>query len=90
MPNSSQAPDNGLISAYRLDGSGGGTALDWRDIQAPPPSDGVTWIHLDLGHPGTVEFVREQSGLDEVEADVLLAERTRPRMVPFGDALVVI
>ena len=90
MSNSAQAPGNGLIWAYRLDGSGGGTALDWEDIQASPPSDGVTWIHLDLSAPGSVEFVREQSGLDEVEADVLLAERTRPRMVPFDDALVVI
>jgi len=90
MTESEHAPTHGLICAYRLDGAGGGTPLDWPDIEASSRSDGVTWIHLDLLDPNATSFVRERSGLDESAADVLLAEHTRPRLVPFDDTLIVI
>jgi len=90
MTESEQLPTRGLVYAYRLDGAGGGTPLDWPAIETPSQPDGVTWLHLDLPDPNTTDFVRERSGLDEAAADVLLAEHTRPRLVPFDDAVVLI
>lgn len=90
MSESDHATNRGLICAYRLDGAGGGTPLAWPDVETSPLSDSVTWIHLDLLEPSTTRFVRERSGLDQSAADVLLAEHTRPRLVPFDDSLVVI
>jgi zinc transporter len=90
MSESMQGTDKGLICAYRLDGTGGGTPLDWSDLEGPPAPGALTWIHLDLLDPGTAAFVRERSGLEESAADILLAEHTRPRVVFFGDALAII
>jgi zinc transporter len=79
-----------LIYGFDLDGKGGGTQLGWSDIQGPPTSGGLTWIHLDLAAPETSAYVRARSGLEEEAADVLLAEHTRPRIVQFDDGVVVI
>jgi zinc transporter len=43
-----------------------------------------------LNSPGTAAFLRGHSGLEEDAADILLAEHTRPRMVPFDEGAVVI
>jgi len=90
MTHSDGSSGQALIYAFRLDGKGGGTPLDWDKIQTPLPADGVIWIHLELSAPETATFIRERSGLDETAADVLLAEHTRPRLVQFDDGAVVI
>ncbi len=90
MTQNEQTPNRGLVCAYHLDGTGGGTPLDWSDIETGSPFDGVTWLHLDLPDPNSADFVRKRSGLDETAVDALLAEHTRPRLVPFDDAVVVI
>ncbi len=89
MTNPNQTTERGLVCAFRLDGQGGGTALDWDGIRSTPRSEGPTWIHLDLPHPNTGAFVREESGLDEAVADALLAEHTRPRLLAFDNGLLV-
>ncbi len=89
MTNTNRTTERGLICAFRLDGQGGGTPLDWDGIRSTPRSDGLTWIHLDLPDPHTGAFVRAQSGLDETVADALLAEHTRPRLLAFDDGVLV-
>lgn len=90
MTETNRATEQGLIYACRLDGEGGGTRLDWAGIRESLQGEALVWIHLDLGDFRTGAFVRAESGLDEAAADVLLAEHTRPRVVPFDDGLVVI
>ena len=80
----------GLICAYRLDGQGGAIPLDGSALRNRPSAAGVTWIHLDLASAEAARFVREVSGLEEAAADMLLAEHTRPRLVQFDEALLVI
>lgn len=81
----------GLVAAFRLDGRGGGTALDWAGIRAWTPAGGPLWVHLDYTHPEAVRWLRESSGLDESVALALLAEETRPRsVVTHGGLLVVL
>ena len=38
----------GLISAFRLDGKGGGAPLTWEQIRAHRPEEGPVWIQLNL------------------------------------------
>lgn len=82
-----QTPD-GLISAYLLDGKGGGRSLDWAAINAWKPADGVLWVHLDYQHPNSDTWLTEASGLDAMIIEALMAEETRPRSVVYHEGLL--
>jgi len=75
--------------AYRLDGQGGACPLE-----APAPLDwgpdqGVLWLHFDYTNPEAQRWLMEDSGLDPIAVEALLAEETRPRAVFLGDTLVI-
>ena len=82
--------DNGLIWAYLLDGRGGGRQVGWDEVRSWRPGSAPLWVHLDRSHPESGRWLREQSGLDALICEALLAEETRPRSVPAGDGLLVI
>jgi zinc transporter len=71
--------DYGLVAAYCLDGQGGGEQLDWQAVQHWQPADGLLWVHLQRDTTEAKQWLYEQSGLDVLVADALLAEETRPR-----------
>jgi len=71
--------DAGLLFAYILDGKGGGTSQDWKQIKKWQPEQGVLWTHLEYSNPEIQEWILKHSGLDEVIAEALIAEETRPR-----------
>jgi len=83
------ADSDGLISAYRLDGNGRGEALDWAGVGAWKPGDGVLWVHLDRSVKEVLDWLGNESGLDPLVVDALLAEDTRPRSAFFGDGVLV-
>ncbi len=80
---------NGLIFACRLDGEGGARQFDSPQQALAADGAGPCWIHLDYSHPESELWLREQSGLDEMVADALLAEETRPRVVPYRDGTLI-
>ncbi len=82
--------ENGLLSAYVLDGEGAGREISWDGIRSWEPSKGTLWIHLDRSDPGSSRWLREESGLDLLICEALLAEETRPRTVTSGEGLIVI
>jgi zinc transporter len=80
-------PDGGLILATRLPGAQGdlgGNRRGWSELAAPaePPP---LWVHLDHTRPRAQVWLREESGLDPIVAEALLAEETRPRVQEFGE-----
>jgi zinc transporter len=81
---------SGLLSAYVLDGKGAGQEVSWDGIRSWQPSSGTLWIHLDRSDPESSRWLREDSGLDALTCEALLAEETRPRCVASGDGLIVI
>ncbi len=82
-------PD-GLLSAFVLDGNGGGRALDWNGIRHWNTADGVLWVHLDRTGTLARQWVIDHELIDRVSAETLLRrEGNRPRVVRVGDALVV-
>ena len=80
-----------LIHAFILDGKGGGQSIDKESISTWTPEKGVLWLHFDYSAPQTREWILKESGLDEVSADALLSEETRPRTtVVDGAALLAL
>ncbi len=82
-------PRDGLIEAYLLDRTGGGRRIGWDRIRAWKPEEGIVWIHLDYTDPGGRRWITQQSGVDEIVAETLIAEETRPRSLSIGNGLLI-
>jgi zinc transporter len=81
--------NDGLLAAYILDGKGGGQRVRWREIQGWEPTAGLLWVHLDFTVPEAQRWIKEESQLEEVVGDAMLAEESRPRITAFDDGLLV-
>ena len=81
---------NGLICAYLLDGKGGAKEVDWDFIRSWNPQDGFLWIHLEREHPESRRWLYEESNLEELTCEALLAEEIRPRSTLIYNKLLVI
>lgn len=80
---------SGLLFAFDIEPSGRGTELGWDDLDSPIEG-GYRWIHLELEAERAQAWLRERSGLDELQCEALLADETRPRSTPMGDGLLLI
>lgn len=80
---------SGLITAYLLDGKGGGKHIVWQDIKKWTEEDGLLWVHLDYTYPDSEKWLREQSGLDELIVTALMSDDPRPRSTIMNDGLLV-
>ena len=84
------AKADGLIGAYLLR-EGGGMALDgWQAVRDWQPGHGVLWVHLPVDSPEAKRWLEEQSGLEELEVEALLAEETRPRVAAWEHTMLVL
>ncbi len=81
---------DGLVCSYVLDGAGSGRDLDMDGVREWAVGDGFLWVHLDRSAADAQAWLREESGLDELVCEALLAEDTRPRSAVFEDGMVVI
>ena len=81
---------DGLVFAYRLDGKGGGAEVGWDEIERWEPSEGLLWIHLDFTDPRGQRWLEEESGVDPVICEALIADESRPRTVTTRDGMLVI
>ena len=81
--------DSGLLYAYLLDGQGGGEKIDWDRIIKWTPSEGVLWMHLEYSNPRVQQWLLTESGLNDVTAEALLAEETRPRSMLSAQGLLL-
>jgi zinc transporter len=80
---------NGLISAVLLDGNGSGKELNWGQINQWQPEQGLIWIHLDFTSEQAQSWLMNDSGLDPLVADALIADETRPRCSSVNDGLFI-
>jgi len=79
----------GLIHAYLLDGTGGGRRLDMVDIEAWTREQGVLWAHFDYTSEDARQWLQNSAGLQDLVADALLVEETRPRATSIDDGLLI-
>lgn len=81
--------NDGLIAAYVLDGKGGGQRVGWEEIREWTPAVGLLWLHLNFEAPKAQRWIREESQLEDVVGDALLAEESRPRITTFDDGVLI-
>ncbi len=82
--------EGGLLKAYILDGSGGGTRIGWQEVDEWKAEDGMLlWLHLDYSHPFVRQWLKGRKGLDYLVVENLLAEDSRPRSTPFHTGLLM-
>lgn len=77
------------LHALLLDGKGGARDLDADQINNWQPEQGIAWLHLDYTDAKQAQWLREQSGLNELVCEALLTENTRPRTTQVGDGLLI-
>jgi zinc transporter len=83
-------PSSQVLSAFVLDGQGGGRAIDAGGTARWKPGEGVLWVVADRTHEGTGVWLRETMGVSEVTCEALLAEDTRPRCLHSQGGLLII
>ncbi|MCB1830373.1 MAG: zinc transporter ZntB [Chromatiaceae bacterium] len=81
--------NDGLLNAYLLDGKGGGRQMEWSDIRNWTPEQGALWVHLDFTKQGTHQWLEQESGLDPLIAEALIADETRPRCAAIDGGLLL-
>lgn len=79
----------GLLHAYAVTANGTGEARTWASLDAALPEKGFLWMHLDRGAERATAWLTEESGLDPVISDALLAPETRPRCTRFDAGVLV-
>ena len=82
--------DDGLVFGYVLNGKGGGEALNWNTLGKWSKEQGTLWLHLDYKSKKVQKWLTERSGLSRIQCEALLAEETRPRILPSGNGLLLI
>lgn len=80
----------GLRFACLFDGKGGARELSWAGVRAWRPEDGLLWLHIERDEPEAQGWVLDESGIDPVIAESLLAEDSRPRVEAADDTLLLI
>ena len=80
----------GLRFACVLDGKGGCRDLDWSELTRWTVGWGTLWVHLERDDPNAQRWLREESGVDSVTCEALLAEESRPRVEGNDDTLLAV
>lgn len=81
--------DGGLIYGFVFDGNGGGKKIGWMELKSWKPEHGILWLHFNYSSEDTRHWILKESGLDEVSAEALLTEETRPRTITIEDAALM-
>ncbi|MEX1668685.1 zinc transporter ZntB [Zhongshania guokunii] len=81
--------DDFLVYGMLLDGKGGATPLSTSEIDTWQPAQGLLWLHFDYSKPGTLKWLEEHSGLDDIAIAALVAEDTRPRATSHNGGLLM-
>lgn len=88
-PAARTATESAFVTAYRLDGAGGGQTLDDAELRRVWNGDeSALWMHLDFRHDDVIDYLRSLANLDEAVIDALLEPDTRPRVARFGRGVV--
>jgi zinc transporter len=79
-----------ILFAYNLDDSRQCMPLTSDSVSQEIDSPGLSWVHLDLNHPKTRDWLEnEVSHLDPFITDALLADETRPRITQINDGVLI-
>lgn len=80
---------DGLIFACVLDKNGACEIIGWDEINQWSPDKGLLWVHLDYQNTNAQHWIENNSQVNEVVAQSLLAEESRPRFLRHGGELLL-
>jgi zinc transporter len=86
----SLAHHEGLLYVKRISPEGCQIELDLDDPTVHKSGSGILWLHMCAIDPDTREFLNNETGLDELVVNALLAEETRPRTLIRKEGIMVI
>ena len=75
------------IYSLQLTGTGGMTPLA---TCAPLPDSGPTWLHLDYSQQEAQQWLQHTTQLNEPAREALLGQSNRPKLLRYGDGLLLI
>jgi zinc transporter len=81
--------ESGLVVSYLLDGQGGGRRFGWPDIADWSPDKGLLWVHLNRDSEDARQWLEQDSGLDPLVVEAMLAESTRPRCAQMHNGVML-
>lgn len=81
--------EKALITAYLLDGKGGGRQLKWSEINEWKPEQGVLWVHLNYSVPKTKSWLKQQPHIDALTVHAMTQTETRPRSIINHENILV-
>ena len=58
--------EDGLIWAFKVDSTGRGQKIEWDELDVASENE-FRWIHLELEAPDAMKWVRDKSGLGQLE-----------------------
>ncbi len=79
----------GLINAFILDGKGGGEEISWDQVEKWNPDKGILWVHINVTSKQSIKWLKNASGLDQLDIDAMIMDDTRPRTVISPKGLMV-
>lgn len=80
---------SGLIYGFVFDGEGGGQKIELADVKNWKPEHGILWLHFNYSKDESQNWILKESGLDEIPAEALLTEETRPRTIIIDDNALI-
>ena len=89
MTNVATAGPN-FLHCCTLNGHGGADPVDPQSIPAQTSGQGALWVHLDVNDEASQAWLQNESGLEPVIVDALLADETRPRSFSTDHGLLVV
>jgi zinc transporter len=81
--------DDGLVCAYINAQDGKWQEISWEDVRKRQRGDGLLWIHLDRAAERAKSWLQNESGLDPLISENLIAEETRPRALEINGNLLI-
>ncbi len=81
---------DGLIHSFFIDENGQGSPTDLNQFSKDTLGKGFKWAHLDYSNPTARDWILKKSGLDELIAEALLADVTRPRCLVNKKGILLI
>ncbi|EED32945.1 metal ion MIT-family transporter; CorA protein [gamma proteobacterium NOR5-3] len=79
----------GLVHALLLDGSGGADPYPWSKVASWTADEGCLWLHFDFEDEAAQNWLRDESGLNDIAFGSLTNSETRPRALNRGDNLLL-
>lgn len=83
------AETNGLVCAFVHLSDGLWKRVGWNEVRMWKSEQGLLWVHLDRTVEQARKYLQDESGLDRLVSENLVAEETRPRALEIDGNSVV-